>query len=159
MPQQKTKQVMLSQNHDLVKSSFTQPISYLYRWSYVLIDIFIFLVVRLWTFYKKFTWPTDWPTDRKPACRWVNRIRITKILEKWCQGKGRAYETSEIENERIDYESLIAMDSNRTEVVHPMPPSNFSSISSHSSTYIVTAQQQPQPQQQDNHNCSWVETK
>ena len=24
---------------------------------------------------------------------------------------------------------------------------------------IVTAQQQPQPQQQNNHNCSWVETK
>ena len=24
---------------------------------------------------------------------------------------------------------------------------------------IVTAQQQPQPQQQDNHNCSWVESK
>ena len=23
---------------------------------------------------------------------------------------------------------------------------------------IVTAQQQPQPQQQNNHNCSWVET-
>ena len=26
-------------------------------------------------------------------------------------------------------------------------------------TAIVTAQQQPQPQQQNNHNCSWVETK
>ena len=26
-------------------------------------------------------------------------------------------------------------------------------------TNIVTAQQQPQPQQQNNHNCSWVETK
>ena len=25
--------------------------------------------------------------------------------------------------------------------------------------HIVTAQQQPQPQQQNNHNCSWVETK
>ena len=25
--------------------------------------------------------------------------------------------------------------------------------------FIVTAQQQPQPQQQNNHNCSWVETK
>ena len=24
---------------------------------------------------------------------------------------------------------------------------------------FVTAQQQPQPQQQNNHNCSWVETK
>ena len=24
---------------------------------------------------------------------------------------------------------------------------------------VVTAQQQPQPQQQNNHNCSWVETK
>ena len=24
---------------------------------------------------------------------------------------------------------------------------------------IVTAQQQPQPQQQNNHNCSWFETK
>ena len=24
---------------------------------------------------------------------------------------------------------------------------------------IVTAQQKPQPQQQNNHNCSWVETK
>ena len=24
---------------------------------------------------------------------------------------------------------------------------------------IVTAQQQPQPQQQNNQNCSWVETK
>ena len=24
---------------------------------------------------------------------------------------------------------------------------------------IVTAQKQPQPQQQNNHNCSWVETK
>ena len=24
---------------------------------------------------------------------------------------------------------------------------------------IVTAQQQPQPQQQNNHNCCWVETK
>ena len=24
---------------------------------------------------------------------------------------------------------------------------------------IVTAQQQPQPQQQNNHNCRWVETK
>ena len=24
---------------------------------------------------------------------------------------------------------------------------------------IVTAQQQPQPQQQNKHNCSWVETK
>ena len=26
-------------------------------------------------------------------------------------------------------------------------------------SFIVTAQQQPQPQQQNNHNCSWVETK
>ena len=26
-------------------------------------------------------------------------------------------------------------------------------------SWIVTAQQQPQPQQQKNHNCSWVETK
>ena len=26
-------------------------------------------------------------------------------------------------------------------------------------TRIVTAQQQPQPQQQNNQNCSWVETK
>ena len=25
--------------------------------------------------------------------------------------------------------------------------------------FIVTAQQQPQPKQQNNHNCSWVETK
>ena len=25
--------------------------------------------------------------------------------------------------------------------------------------FVVTAQQQPQPQQQNNHNCSWVETK
>ena len=24
---------------------------------------------------------------------------------------------------------------------------------------IITAQKQPQPQQQNNHNCSWVETK
>ena len=27
------------------------------------------------------------------------------------------------------------------------------------SEFIVTAQQQPQPKQQNNHNCSWVETK
>ena len=29
----------------------------------------------------------------------------------------------------------------------------------HENIDVVTAQQQPQPQQQNNHNCSWVETK
>ena len=32
-------------------------------------------------------------------------------------------------------------------------------VMEHAARFIVTAQQQPQPQQQNNHNCSWVETK
>ena len=35
----------------------------------------------------------------------------------------------------------------------------LSCIFGHQSYVIVTAKQQPQPQQQNNHNCSWVETK
>ena len=35
----------------------------------------------------------------------------------------------------------------------------FTQITKHDKGIIFTAQQQPQPQQQNNHNCSWVETK
>ena len=36
---------------------------------------------------------------------------------------------------------------------------SFNEILKPTASIIVTAQQQPQPQQQNNQNCSWVETK
>ena len=40
-----------------------------------------------------------------------------------------------------------------------MPIVQWNSWKGDNNESIVTAQQQPQPQQQNNHNCSWVETK
>ena len=36
---------------------------------------------------------------------------------------------------------------------------NLDLLRTHKLYFIVTAQQKPQPQQQNNQNCSWVETK